>query len=245
MIDDRSTGLLASVADLAEAKLALAGGADLIDLKNPAAGVLGAWPVAAVRDAVAWMAGLPPEQRRPLSATIGDLPGDLPDDPSTTAAAAAAAAAAQEMAATGVDFVKLGFFGGGPPGAILAALRPVAESGARLVGVLFADRPPPRGGVGVFAGTSLAGLMLDTTDKTEGSLRDCLHDATLGIFVSTTRRWNLLVGLAGSLSVDDIPALLPFRPDYLGFRGALTAGDRSAALDVTALARVRAAIPTS
>ena len=39
------TGLLASVANLAEARLAATVGADIIDLKNPAAGALGALPV--------------------------------------------------------------------------------------------------------------------------------------------------------------------------------------------------------
>ena len=36
------TGMLASVANLAEARLAAAGGADIVDLKNPVAGALGA-----------------------------------------------------------------------------------------------------------------------------------------------------------------------------------------------------------
>ncbi len=36
------TGLLASVTDVEEARLGAAGGADIIDLKNPAAGALGA-----------------------------------------------------------------------------------------------------------------------------------------------------------------------------------------------------------
>ena len=40
----RAPRLLASVATLAEVDLALAAGADLIDLKDPEAGALGAWP---------------------------------------------------------------------------------------------------------------------------------------------------------------------------------------------------------
>ena len=32
--------------------------------------------------------------------------------------------------------------------------------------------------------------------------------------------------LAGSLKLEDVPLLLPLKPDYLGFRGALCEGGR-------------------
>ena len=52
----------------------------------------------------------------------------------------------------------------------------------------------------------------------------------------------LLFGLAGSLREDDIEPLLPLRPDYLGFRGALTAGrgrDRPLVFDAVARIETR------
>src|SRR5262245_25208383 len=90
-------GLLASVADLAEVELALPH-ADLIDLKDPAQGALGAWPPARIGKAVRLVAG-----RKPVSATVGDLPP----------VAGILGAAAIATAAEGVDIVKLGFFAGG------------------------------------------------------------------------------------------------------------------------------------
>ena len=42
------TGMLASVATLAEARLVEESGVDIIDLKNPAEGALGALPLAEV-----------------------------------------------------------------------------------------------------------------------------------------------------------------------------------------------------
>src|SRR5215218_479707 len=92
------TRLLASVANEAELVVAMGHGADLVDLKNPAQGALGAWPLPDVRSAVASIGG-----RCPCSATIGDLP----------MVAGPLLAAARQMAATGVDIVKLGFFAGG------------------------------------------------------------------------------------------------------------------------------------
>ena len=61
--------LLVSVIDAAEARLALAGGVDIVDVKNPAEGSLGApapGVIAQVRDVLSAHA--------PLSAAIGDLP---------------------------------------------------------------------------------------------------------------------------------------------------------------------------
>ena len=62
------TGLLASVMTVEEAEAALAGGADIIDLKDPRRGALGALPAPVIRDCVAAIAG-----RQPVSATVGPL----------------------------------------------------------------------------------------------------------------------------------------------------------------------------
>ena len=119
--------LLASVADLTEVELALTGGVDVLDLKDPRAGALGAWPLPDLRAAVRLAAG-----RIPVSATVGDLPPDPP----------ALVAAARATAATEVDIVKLGFFPGGDHRALATALQPVAAEGIRLVAVLMADQEP-------------------------------------------------------------------------------------------------------
>ena len=55
---------------------------------------------------------------------------------------------------------------------------------------------------------------------------------------------GLTAGLAGSLEAPDIPRLLPFAPDFLGFRGALCGGKgRTDGIDPAALAQIRALIP--
>src|SRR5262245_64150766 len=63
------TLLLASVTGSEEAEVVLAHGADVIDLKDPAAGALGGLPHDVVRAAVAAIAG-----RRRVSAVRGDVP---------------------------------------------------------------------------------------------------------------------------------------------------------------------------
>jgi (5-formylfuran-3-yl)methyl phosphate synthase len=220
--------LLASVATLAEVDQALALGADIVDLKDPARGALGAWPGARLPQAVDLAGG-----RRPVSATVGDLP----------MAPGLLAAAARRTAASGVDIVKVGFFAGGDHEACARALAPVAGGGVRLVAVLMADQRPDLGIVTALADAGFFGAMLDTADKNAGGLRRHLDDARLARFVADARGAGLLTGLAGSLRPADVRPLAELGPDYLGFRGALCGrGRRTAGLDPAAFAEVRAAL---
>lgn len=223
------TALLASVRSFEEAEIALAAGVDILDLKEPAAGALGAVPTEVVARISAHVDG-----RLPVSATVGDLL--WPEEISTAVARTAAA---------GADIVKVGFFDPAARGATLAALAEHARRGVRIVAVLFADR----GGafeVEALAAVGLHGVMIDTADKRAGSLRSVLDDATLRGFVNQARQQGLISGLAGSLRREDIAPLLALHPDYLGFRGALCAGrDREARLSAAALRGVRSTIPPS
>ena len=92
----RRVRFLASVMNAHEARLCVAQGADIIDAKDAAAGALGALAHADVR---AIRAAVPASVK--LSATIGD-PCDDAD---------AVVRDAQLMAATGVDYVKVGLAG--------------------------------------------------------------------------------------------------------------------------------------
>lgn len=224
-----STGMLASVTTVAEARLVLAGGAEIIDLKDPSRGALGALDTAIVRAVVIDIGG-----RVPVSATVGDLPAMDP---------AELANAARRMAATGVDYVKLGFFPGGDAAACLAALRAVADDGVRLIAVLFADLGFSAPTAAEFAAAGFAGVMIDTAAKDRGSLLAHARPAELAAFVAAARSAGLLCGLAGSLRLPDIAPLAALRPDYLGFRGALCdAAQRTAPLAPEALRQVRAAL---
>lgn len=217
------TGMLASVATLAEARLVAGCGAAIIDLKNPRQGALGALPTATVRVIVQDLG-----DATPISATIGDLPMRpeqiLP--------------AVEAMAATGVDYVKLGFFPGGDWPGVIDGLQPIAKRGVRLVAVLFADHPVDLAWLAVLAEAGFAGAMLDTADKCQGSLTRLRDIAFLADFVAAARRRRLLCGLAGSLRLADIDTLVALNPDYLGFRGALCDGDRTTDLNTAAVGAV-------
>jgi len=201
--------MLASVTNPVEAGIAVTAGADLIDLKNPDDGALGALPAGIIEACLRTVDG-----RRPVSATIGDLAMD----PATIAAAVS------RTAATGVDIVKIGIATGGDPHACIASAAE-ARGAAALVGVILADLIVPSPDlVRAMADAGFTGVMLDTGLKDGRTLRDHLPADALAAFIGQAREAGLLAGLAGSLRLADISLLAALGPSILGFRGALCQG---------------------
>lgn len=218
---------LASVTSLEEARLAVAGGVDIVDAKDPSAGALGALPLATLGALRAALPGIA------LSATVGD--------PFADAQSAAAAVAA--TAATGVDFVKVGLLPGPVLRETISRVGALALPQCRLVAVLIADRGFDLEDVQRLATAGFRGVMLDTADKSVGALPDIVPLARLQAFVASAHEAGLFAGLAGALRLPHIAGLRALSPDVLGFRGALTVGERrTAALDPEAVARVRRAL---
>jgi uncharacterized protein (UPF0264 family) len=225
----RHVSFLASVTDEREALLAAHAGADIIDCKDPSSGALGALPHSVVR---AIRAAVP--RHVPVSATIGDL-ACVPDRVGDAVAA---------MAATGVDYVKIGLFPGAEIAATIARLGTLSLKGCRLVGVMLADREPDLALVDDMRRAGFAGAMLDTAGKSGGTLLDCLSASELSEFIARTRGAGLFAGLAGSLRLDQIGGLMAFEPDVLGFRGALCLNrERASGIDAAAVQSIRRTIP--
>jgi (5-formylfuran-3-yl)methyl phosphate synthase len=230
MIDGLRRGkpaFLASVTNAGEADIALKGGADIIDCKDPASGALGALSAETVRSTVAHIAG-----RLPVSATVGDLPAD----------AQLLTDAVARMVMTGIDIVKVGFFGDLDPRPAIAAIGRAHARSTPVVAVLMADRSPEFSIIADVAAAGFAGVMLDTADKSAGRLTSALAPARLADFVRLAGDKGLFVGLAGSLTADDIPALAKLQPDMLGFRGALCSGGRVNAIEANRVGTVRQGI---
>jgi uncharacterized protein (UPF0264 family) len=218
------TLLLVSVRSAAEAQVALAGGADIIDVKEPARGALGAADVQvwhAVRDAVAG--------RLTTSVALGELASGL--------------IGALAPQTGGFAFGKIGF-------ALCAEIdwrerwRDAVQqfaSGVCAVPVAYADwrnagAPPPRELLGLAAESSKF-LVLDTYEKSSGSLLDYVPAAALGDFLGQAASLGVKVTLAGSLTAQMLADVLPLGPAYVGVRGAACRGGRQGIVD---LERVRA-----
>jgi uncharacterized protein (UPF0264 family) len=224
------TGMLASVNSLEEARLVMAEDVDIIDLKEPALGSLGGLDVQQVSKIVNHING-----ERPVSATIGDLPmqPELMFN------------AVKEMAETGVNFIKIGFFASENQAQVIEKLAPLTSK-INLIAVLFADTNPDFELIDKLKTAGFKGIMLDTQDKTKGSLTEVMAKTEIERFVSHVKTTNMICGLAGSLKLEDIPMLLPYQPDYLGFRGALCdKHQRAGRLNVQAVLAIKQAIVLS
>ncbi len=221
------TGMLASVKNLVEAEFVFNAKVDIIDLKQPEFGALGALPVELVTKIVEKI-----NRRCPVSATVGDLPMN----------AEIIFNAVSEMAKTGVDFVKIGFFPDGDWISIVQKLGGLTEN-KKLIVVLFADTKPDFSIIPELKKANFVGVMLDTMHKQNGSLTEVMSKETIAKFVELTKKEALICGLAGSLRLENITELLPFDADYLGFRGALcNQHNRVGELDLNALEQIRTAI---
>src|SRR5712691_6312033 len=172
--------LLVSVTCAAEASAALAGGADLIDAKDPQAGALGAVSAEALREIYAAVAG-----QRPVTAALGDA-----DDE------AAIERAARSLVAAGAALVKVGFAGIDSAERV-ATLTTAAVRGARalaprnggVVAVAYADADgaaslAPADLVEIAARTGAEGLLLDTADKAGPGLRGLIAPVELAAWVA-------------------------------------------------------------
>jgi len=197
---------LASVSNLAEAKIAFHAGADWLDLKQPAAGTLGAVDLEQVQAIVHWV-----QNRRPISLTLGDLPlqADI------------LIPVLQSRLNTEVNFIKIGLFPNSDMASCLEEIRPYSRTSVGLIAVFFADYAPDFSLLPKLAEIGFKGVMLDTAIKHRGTLSDYLSLEQLASFIQQAKNLGLMTGLAGSLQQEMIAELLPLGADYLGFRGAL------------------------
>lgn len=219
------SGLLISVSSRSEAEIALRAGVDILDLKNPAEGALGRLPLHEIVEIIRSVGG-----RCVTSATIGDLP--MQPQLLTDAAA--------EIAATGVDIVKVGFFGAGRMQACAQAISRGVTRQTKLIAVLMADQQPNFDLIPTLGAAGFYGVMLDTADKRKGSLPDCMDLDEIRTFCAVSRASRLVTGLAGSLRATHVAALQAMQPDYLGFRGAVCTGlNRNAGLDTERLKSIK------
>lgn len=228
--------LLVSVANATEASAALAGGADVIDAKNPLAGALGAVSAGVLREIHAMIAGA-----RLVTAAIGDA----------AAGEAEIERAAATFAAAGAALVKVGFAGmtsaSRVEGLIAAAVRG-ARTGSGgtggVVAVAYADADRVASlAAGVLidaaARAGATGVLLDTADKSGPGLRGLMAPAALARWVGAAHDAGLLVALAGRLTADDLAFVRDAGADVAGVRGAACEGGRTGRVSSDRVALLR------
>jgi (5-formylfuran-3-yl)methyl phosphate synthase len=229
--------LLVSVTEADEARVAVEAGVDIVDVKNPAEGSLGAASPGVIERV---RAVVPPE--RPVSAAIGDLP----DLPGTAALAALGAARA------GAAYVKVGLWGTSTTDAAVAVLRAVRDAidgEAAVIAAAYADAervphgPLPPGAVVAAARRGGAGgCLLDTAIKDGRGLFEWLTPEALAALVEEAHAAGLEMALAGALRAEDLSVVRSIGADIAGVRSAACRdGRRTAPLDAARIGRLRAA----
>ena len=222
--------LLVSVADTAEAKAAIEGGADIIDAKDPTTGALGRVSLSmlqAIRETVA--------SSIPLSAALGDV--RFPE----------AVSPQFDGIDVSLSFVKLGLHGFDAASCarsiaagVARASRLPGEPGLVVVG--FADIQKADGltlariaELAVREGAD--GFLVDTARKASGSLFDyCTTGDLVDIHSNLPAAFTFAV--AGSLKVEDIAAAIETDADVMGVRGAACASGRASRVRSDAVARL-------
>jgi hypothetical protein len=214
------TRLLVSVRNRTEALLALRTGVDLIDVKEPARGPLGAADWEVVDDVIEAVSGAVP-----VSMALGELTeyfkGDMPRVPE------------------GVGYAKLGLAGCARwddwPVWWMRAFRRLPH-GTQTAAVAYADwahaaAPEPARVIEEAGRAGCRAVLVDTWGKSKGSLVELWRRAEIAAFVGQARRVGLMVLLAGSLSAECLPSVVTLAPDFVAVRGAACRGGRSGPLD--------------
>jgi len=211
--------LLVSPSSIDEARLSVA--ADIIDVKKPSEGSLGAnfpWVIREIKEFA----------QKPVSAAIGDFdykPGG-------------AALTAYGAACAGADYVKIGLAFEGKERArdvISAVVRAVKEPFPKKYVVIAAYSDFERmhtispfdvAPVAAECGADFA--MVDTGIKDRQSTFAFMDEAALRSFTEGNKKLGLGTALAGALKFEDMDALKRINPDIIGVRGMVCGGDRNA-----------------
>jgi len=199
-----------------EASEAIAGGADIIDVKNPQEGALGAnfpWVIKRIREIA------------PRNIQVSCALGDVPNLPGSISLAALGAAS------LGVDYIKVGLYGFKTPKEAVFLLQnvnkaakdcnpkiKVAAAGyadAERIGALDPMLIPE---IASLAQVDLA--MIDTAVKDGKNLFNFLTAKQLEKFVDSAHKLGLEAALAGSLRKQDLPVIYGLGADVAGLRGA-------------------------
>lgn len=234
----RWRGLLVSVRDASEVAAALAGGATIIDVKDPRQGSLGAATpdtIAAITRAVAG--------RVPVTCAAGEL---------TDATAERLSAFFAAVVACPPAAVKLGLAGMAER-AWAAAWREAlaaAPAPSERVAVAYADwrrvsAPEPSAIVAVGAAIGCSVFLVDTADKRGPGLCTACSADDLARWIEQARAAGMQVALAGKIALDEIPTIRRFAPDVVALRSAVCSNGRTGSVDAALVRRAAALLDPS
>jgi (5-formylfuran-3-yl)methyl phosphate synthase len=240
--------LLVSVRNVDEAAAALAGGADVVDVKDPSRGPLGRADAATIGAIVHHVRAHGSSGATATSAALGEL-REWDDAPVRGDVVRISNPHERPRMP---DLFKVGLAGEAERPdwpARWAALRERVGAPERTawVAVVYADAaaaraPDPAVVIERCVALGARVVLFDTFDKTAGGLREALGER-LAPLVARARAAGCLVALAGKVTAADLPFLVSLAPDVIAVRSAVCAGgDRGNAVEAERVRSFRAAL---
>ena len=120
-----------------------------------------------------------------------------------------------------VEYIKIGIFDLKHIKEHELFLKKIESLNIKKVGVLFADRTLDMNQIMNVSKLNYDGLMIDTVDKSSKCTLDLLNNDLLNNFVAECHSSNKFCGISGSMTYENIEYAMSFKPDFIGYRGAL------------------------
>jgi hypothetical protein len=224
--------LLVSPKNVEEAKAVVRGNADIVDVKNPEEGSLGAnfpWIIKSIKEIV--------EKEKGDGVKISAAIGDFDYKPGTASLAALGAAL------SGAEYIKVGLYKIKTVqeavhllGNVVKAVKDFAPN-KKVVSAFYSDYERIKA-ISPFEIATIAKdkevaidvAMVDTGIKDGRSTLEFIDEEDLKMFVTEAKALGLETAIAGSLKFEDIAAIKRVNPDIIGVRGVVCGGNRKGRL---------------
>lgn len=182
---------------------------DIIDLKDPKEGALGAWKKEEIQEIISLYKG-----KVSISATLGNL--------KTLSEIKKKINLFEEL---NLDYLKVGFFNDSVIN-VKKILKYLKNSNfkTKLVVVLFAENKKvinfALNNFDFFKKSRINTILLDTKNKKSLGTPEIFSDDFFENFIMSAKIQKINIGLAGKIKIMDLNRLLKLKPNLIGIRGA-------------------------
>ena len=204
------TNLLISLRKLDELSEEIINNVDILDLKDPLNGSIGAWDLQDIKKVIFRF-----KNQIQISATLGDI---FINEKFLIKL--------KQFDKLNLDYIKFGLLSMNIKN-LFDKIKFLGERKfkTKLVCVVFVDISDHFNLVykklDLFDACGIKYIMLDTYNKNNGDLLSFCNISNLDKFISKSKKFDIKIGLAGSLKETHIPVMMKLKPNILGFRSAI------------------------
>ena len=227
-INSPKTKFLISIKDFQEISEEIIQNVDILDLKDPSKGSIGAWQINEIKKTQSFL-----KSKINISATLGDIFDNYEFKEM-----------AQKFDALNLNFIKFGLLSTSTNKLfekleIVNSIKPKTD----FVCVVFADHSSTLNLVinelELFKYYGVNTILIDTFRKNQGDLLQICKDTFLKDLVNECKKMDIDVGLAGGIKEHQIKGLIRLKPSIIGFRSAVCSKNcRNNKIDVSKIKKL-------